>query len=158
CIEMALDSGMSLAQGPPDLRAVPDTARGVCRHGPESAHRSRGHLHAELSQIAFEESANEIFPPGGARSIRARQKRPRKTATQPQAIEFRAVKLLERETAHLDDRDPARQSFGALPQQLRRGAAQDEKSRPNRLAIQQHPENRKKIGMTLHLIDHDQPS
>ena len=39
-----------------------------------------------------------------------------------------------------------------------RGTAQDEKSRPNRLAIQQHPENRKKIGMTLHLIDHDQPS
>src|SRR5437773_10748743 len=143
---MALDSGMSLAQGPPDLRAVPDTARGVCRHGPESAHRSRGHLHAELSQIAFEESANEIFPPGGARSIRARQKRPRKTATQPQAIEFRAVKLLERETAHPADRQPPRQRFGAIPRQLRRGTAQDEKSRPTRLGSQQQPAKRQSLG------------
>src|SRR2546430_1974646 len=136
---MALDSGMSFAQRPSNFRAVPDTARVVRGHGPESAHGSRRNLHAELSQISFQESANKVFAPGGARSFRARQKRPRKTAAQPQAIECRLPQFLKRETAHLDDRDPARQSFGALPQQVRRGTTEDEKSRPNRRAVQQYP-------------------
>ena len=73
CVEMALYSGMSLSQRSPNLRAVPDTARVMRGHGPESAHRSRRHLHAELSQVTFEERANKIFAPGRARSFRAVQ-------------------------------------------------------------------------------------
>jgi hypothetical protein len=53
--------------------------------------------------------------------------------------------------------DPASERFGALTEQLGRGAAQDEKSYRGPFSINQHSQNPKKAWQTLDFVDHDEP-
>jgi hypothetical protein len=64
--------------------------------------------------------------------------------------------LRQREAADLDPLQAAGQALRALPHQVARSAPQDQETRRLVPAVGQHSEDRKEVGPTLDLVDHDQ--
>src|SRR3972149_7527734 len=70
------------------------------------------------------------------------------------AIKRLGSDLGEAKAGKWDRLQPSGKRFGRLTEQLRRGAAKDEKPGRQGLSVSQHPKGRKEIGPALHLVNH----
>jgi len=138
------------------LRGVPDLAVHVGQHRPKPLELGWGRLDTEAPQIPLEKGVDEVVPPGGAVLVRRGQIRQRKPAPLPQRRQVLGADFLQMEPGHVDELDPPGEGLGTMPNDVGRGAAEDQESGGQGLSIRKHAQERKQIGYSLDLIDHDQ--
>lgn len=95
----------------------------------------RRDVNSKLGQVPLEEGLDELPAPGMAVVVRSCQKRQRKSSTLPVPHErFRAY-LGESQTCDEDGFQTAGKGLRGLMEQLRRGAAENEESRRQGVAV-----------------------
>ena len=125
-------------------------------HGPEAQHRRRRNVHPKLRQIALDEPIDRLHAPCGRIGIVDSEKSRRESAAQPKTVQRSGADFRQIERRHLDDLHPSQQRFASLTQQLRAGAAEQQVLTRPIAPVDQHPQDRKQLRGTLHLIDDDQ--
>jgi hypothetical protein len=110
----------------------------------------------QLGHVALEERPHELTPPNEA-ARKSAQNSWREAAAQPQTSCLAHPDLSQKEARERHNLDPAGQRLRGLTLQAGRGTAEDEESRRQGPAVDQHPQNGKEIGPPLDLIDHDDP-
>ena len=141
------------AEGPAELRPVLYLRVVVREHRPEAFEDRARDGDAELRHVALEEGADEVAPPAIAVGMAAGRVGRREPAAQPEAIRPARSDFGKREPGQLVVGDASGQRLGALAQQVRRGAAEDEKPCGPPWAVRQDPQARKEIGTPLNLVD-----
>ena len=81
----------------------------------------------------------------------------RKPAAPPEPGEVVGVQFSQRKACHVNEGYPPREAFAAFLGELRRGAAEDEKTRGRRRAVGKHTEQGEEVGPALDLVEDDQP-
>ena len=138
-IEIAAGAALPDAEGTGDLRAVPGLGVVVGHHRPEAAQGLGRGADSELGEVAFQEGLEERAAPFEALRLAGGEKRPRKSAAQPEAIQRGRPDLVESEAVEPVVADPAGERFGALAQEVWRCAAQDEELRVGIRPVDQDP-------------------
>ena len=74
----------------------------------------------------------------------------------PTAGRIAGTRFVEREPVHFQILDAPGERLGRLPQEVARRAAQDQKARPERATIGQHPEGREQLRSSLDFVENHQ--
>src|SRR5690606_30731378 len=111
-------------------------------HRPEAPHRGGRNADAPLRQVSLQERVDEGASPTDRRLLVLSQQRVWEAAAPPKLFDPLGADLVEREPAHADVLDAARQALGALPEQVAGGAAEDEEPRGERTPDSQNTEDR----------------
>ena len=107
--------------------------------------------------VAFHEALRERVHPVHPVGSRVRQEGARKPAAQPEPVGTPGPHLEQGESAHSDESDPARQSFGHALHKVGRGAAEKrEDGLPVRI-VAQGPQDLEDLRHSLHLVQHYEP-
>ena len=97
------------------------------------------------------------FAPRDTVAVRPGQERPREPATQPQSLPGGGAGLLDVESGQFDELDPASKGFRHAPDDLGRGAAEEEEPRLAARPVHQNAQHREQLRDGLDLIEHDEP-
>ena len=140
-----------------ERRGVPGPRVDVGEHRPEAAERLGRHPGAESRNVALQERARERLHPQGAGLVRLGQVGQRESAAHPEPVLVLGSHLVEREAAHVDERDAPGQGLGHAPDQVPGGAAQKQEDGLPLRVVADRAENLEELRDALHLVDHDQP-
>jgi len=81
----------------------------------------------------------------------------RKPAAPPEPGEVVGVQFTQGKACHVNEGHAAGEAVAALLEELRRGAAEDKKTRGRRRAVGKHTEQGEEVGPALDLVEDDQP-
>lgn len=99
-----------------------------------------------------------MAPPGERVGFGPRRVGQGKPAAPPVALLHQCGQVRQAKTFQRDRLNPTGEGLGRLSQQFRRGAAENQKAGWQRLAIGEHPQQRKQVGPALDLVnDHYSP-
>ena len=140
-----------------ERRRVPGLAVNVRKHGPEAAKRLGRHPRPESRYVALQEGPRERLHPQRAGGVRLRQIGQREAAADPEPVLVLDADLVEREAAHIDERDAPGQGLGNAPDQVPGGAAQEQEDGLAVRVVTDGAKDLEQLGYALHLVDHDQP-
>ena len=152
--EVAANRVIGDAERSTELREVEGLTVVVAHHYPESTQGLRGNGDPEGGDVAFEVAADEVFPPEGGGRVVIGEIASREPSPKPQPAPFSGAGLVYEQGAEVVVRDPAGKALGDLLHQIRRGTPEQQVS-GGRLAVRKDAEERKEIGLALHLVDHD---
>jgi hypothetical protein len=80
------DRRVSNAKRPGELRSIPCLTMVMSKHCPEAMHGSRSNGDSQLRQIPFQKGADESSPPVKTIIMRAGQKGPWKSSSEPEFL------------------------------------------------------------------------
>ena len=126
------------------------------QHGPKTAQRRSGHRDAELGDVAFEEGCYECLAPHVAVFVHCRQIGSGQAAAQPQLAPLGGAGFGQIEPADRHELHAPGQGFRDAPDQIRRGAAEDQEARGIAGPIRQHAQRVEQAGLALNLVQHHQ--
>lgn len=152
-----------MADGLGKLGGVPHATVVVGDHGPETAQRFRRNGNAELRQVALEERAREVLSPQrrgvvvhGEIAAWKAPALPEQTPVRLPIAAVRRPRLGEVEAGHAHQTKPAGQGLRCRLGQCRGRAAEEQKPRRSRLAVEQNAQRLEKLRLTLDFVDHNQ--
>ena len=152
-IQVPAHGGVGDAERPPELGAVPELSVPVREHRPEAAQGCLGDGAPEARQVTREKRLYKTVAPSAARGARRCQIRSREAAAQPETLQV--IHLGHVETVELVERDAAGERLGGLPQQVGRGAPEDQEAGRRPGAIGKHTQQLEDAGQPVDLIqDH----
>ena len=125
-------------------------------HHPEPAQRGWRNLNAERRDVALQKRADVKLAPLRAVRFARREKRQRKSAAQPELLHLRHAHFTQRERRDFHKTNPSGQCLRSLPDQIPRGAAQNQKARGRFGPVRQHAQDRKQIRAALDFVNHHQ--
>ena len=125
------------------------------QHVPESLQGDGRDLDAELGEIALDQGVQELAAPGQRISFGAADVRQRKAAAQPMSALSARAEISQAKALQIHGLQSAGQGLRRLLEKRGRNAAENQKTRWQRLAIGQHAQECKELRPALDFIDHD---
>jgi hypothetical protein len=98
---------------------------------------------ARPSSEAFQVGAHEALSPNEAVLVGGGQERPREPAPEPERVQRLGAGFHEIETGQFDELHPPGQGLGGVPDDLGRGAAENEETSLLAWAVGEQAQNRK---------------
>ena len=153
-VQVPADGRLADLQRVRQLGDVDDLTVVMGEHGQQPVNRRRRQLGTKLRQVPLHEGAEERTPPCRAVGLARGQKRTRESAPAPQVGQSVRADLDRLKSGELDVLDPPGERLGRLTQQVRPGAAEDQKPEPV-IPVDQDPQDREQFTPALDFIDND---
>ena len=156
-VQIAARGALARAERAGEFGGVPHLAVIVGGHRPEAPERPGGDRDPELRDVAFEEGANEIFPPQRRFADAPREIGTREAAAQPESAPGVRTDLAQVEPGQIDESRAAGERLRNAFDQRGRCAAEQQEPRTIARPVGQHPERFEERRPPLHLVDDDEP-